>query len=172
MQIHHYHPDTGLYLGAYQADESPLEPGVYLVPAHATENPPPPCEAGERAVWAGDAWRVETIPIDPVLPDPPAPTLADIQTAAVMQIKAHAGTVILARLPSWKQANLTARALELLAAGETGSPEWAAIQAQWTWVKSVRAASDNGEVAVLTAQDIVAAAAALADAISTIEAVQ
>jgi hypothetical protein len=62
MNIFHYHPDTGIYLGQGKADESPLEPGVWLIPAHATEQGPPQLGEGEQAVWTGDGWDVQPIP--------------------------------------------------------------------------------------------------------------
>ncbi|KMJ54778.1 hypothetical protein ACG97_00375 [Vogesella sp. EB] len=34
--IHHYHPVTKEHIGSSEAEESPLEPGVYHVPANAT----------------------------------------------------------------------------------------------------------------------------------------
>lgn len=40
---------AGLLIGETQADESPLEPGVFLIPARCTETPPP-------AEWPGDKW--------------------------------------------------------------------------------------------------------------------
>jgi len=166
MQIHHYHPDTGLLLGTSQADESPLEPGVHLIQAHATASPPPAFGAGERVLWDGAAWRVEAVPVTPA---PPPPTLAESQASAVMRIKAKAGEVILARLPGWKQANLTARAMELLVGGATASPEFAGIQSQWTWVKSVRWESDQGEAAVLVVLDDAGVAAALESALIAID---
>ena len=56
--IHHYHPETGVYIGAGLADPSPMEQGVWLVPAHATDIEPPVAPNGQVAVWAGAAWAV------------------------------------------------------------------------------------------------------------------
>lgn len=66
---------------------------------------------------------------------------------SAVDVKAEARRRILARLPEWKQANLTARGVELLRKGEAS---WTAqelaeadgIHAVWDWVKSVRLASD------------------------------
>jgi hypothetical protein len=41
MKIYNYHIETKHYLGSSNADESPLEPGVFLIPASATKIPPP-----------------------------------------------------------------------------------------------------------------------------------
>jgi hypothetical protein len=59
--IHHYHPETGGFLGSSEADESPLEPGVFLVPAFATLTPPPFFNSDQQAVWRNEAWSVEEI---------------------------------------------------------------------------------------------------------------
>ena len=59
MQIYHYDPVTGEFTGATgAADESPLEPGAYLIPAHATDKPVPTLESGEVAIFATSKWRV------------------------------------------------------------------------------------------------------------------
>lgn len=56
--VYNYDPDTGEYLGLETAYESPMEPGVYLLPAHSTETVPP--EAGEHqaAVYRNGAWTL------------------------------------------------------------------------------------------------------------------
>ena len=56
--VYNYDPDTGECLGPETAHESPLEPGVYLLPAHSTETAPP--EAGEHqaAVYSDGAWTL------------------------------------------------------------------------------------------------------------------
>lgn len=68
MQV--YQTDrNGIFVGAAQADESPLEPGVYLVPAGCVLVPPPAIPAGFRAKWSGAAWLLEDastgLPADP-----------------------------------------------------------------------------------------------------------
>lgn len=73
MRIWNYNPVTGVLIGASEADESPLEPGVYMVPAYATEiSPPPLTPEGEETYWAGDAWATRALP-----PPPPPPTTAE-----------------------------------------------------------------------------------------------
>jgi len=70
MKIYHYHPETGEYLGQGVADESPLEPGVWLIPAHATTQQPPKPGEGQRVVRAGDSWSIEAIPQPEPDPEP------------------------------------------------------------------------------------------------------
>lgn len=56
---------AGYYVGPTTADESPLEKGVYLMPAGCVEAVPPPLGEGRRARWAGDRWMVEASPEPP-----------------------------------------------------------------------------------------------------------
>jgi hypothetical protein len=58
MVIYHYSPDTGEYLGSSEARESPLEPGVPLIPRFATLDAPPVVSMHEAATWDGSAWQV------------------------------------------------------------------------------------------------------------------
>jgi hypothetical protein len=57
-------PD-GRYVGPTEADESPLEPGVWLIPAGAVETPPPEAPKGHFARWSGKAWEVVPVPPEP-----------------------------------------------------------------------------------------------------------
>lgn len=62
-KVYSYDGKTGLYVGETVADESPLEPGVFLIPRHATEQEPPSeIAAGFAAFWRGNIWSVEAIP--------------------------------------------------------------------------------------------------------------
>jgi hypothetical protein len=57
-------PD-GRYVGPTEADESPLEPGVWLIPAGAVETPPPEAPEGHFARWSGKVWEVVPVPAPP-----------------------------------------------------------------------------------------------------------
>lgn len=58
MEIYHYHPVTGEYLGAGQADQDPLEQDNWLVPAFATIAPPPKTGADKSAVFEAVKWTL------------------------------------------------------------------------------------------------------------------
>lgn len=67
--------DDGYYVGPAVADESPLEPGVWMIPAGAVDLPPPEVPAGKRAKYNGARFVLEP------LPAPPAPTPEQIAEA-------------------------------------------------------------------------------------------
>lgn len=54
---------AGLLLGETVADESPLEPGVYLLPAGCTfTSPPVTVPDGQWPRWNGSTWGLVTKP--------------------------------------------------------------------------------------------------------------
>lgn len=55
--IYAIHPETGEYVSQALADPSPLEEGVWLVPALAYLDPPPDALPGWARIRQGDAWR-------------------------------------------------------------------------------------------------------------------
>jgi hypothetical protein len=64
--------DELYYVGAVEADESPLENGVYLIPAGAVDVLPPVVEEGFLAKWNGTSFDFEEIAEPtPVVPTPP-----------------------------------------------------------------------------------------------------
>lgn len=64
---------AGLYLGETVADESPLEPGVLLMPARTTAiAPPTEIPEGRWPRWNGHAWELVNKPADPTALDPVA----------------------------------------------------------------------------------------------------
>lgn len=58
MKIYNYHPEYNNYLGSSMADESPLEPGVWLIPAYATDIEPPTCELNQIQIFNGTSWDI------------------------------------------------------------------------------------------------------------------
>ncbi|MDH1590530.1 phage tail protein [Stutzerimonas stutzeri] len=62
---------AGFYRGETTADESPLEPGVFLLPARCTSVPPPADVPEERwPRWNGAAWVLVNKPAALATPDP------------------------------------------------------------------------------------------------------
>ena len=51
---------TGEFLYEIQCQESPREPGQFLIPANATTVAPPEEQAGKARVWEGSAWGYVT----------------------------------------------------------------------------------------------------------------
>ena len=88
MNIYHYNSD-GFLVGASEADESPLEPGVFLIPAMATETVPPNVAEGMRVRFDGGAWVVESIPEpEPApVPEPDGPVPPSVYTCSPWQIR-------------------------------------------------------------------------------------
>lgn len=61
---------AGYFAGFATADESPLEPGVFLIPGGCIDVSAPAIPDGQRAKWDG-AWVFEGIPQpEPELPTP------------------------------------------------------------------------------------------------------
>ena len=56
MKIYNYHYESRVFLNEEEADESPLEPGVYHIPANATIIPPLEEKFGYNVVWDFDKW--------------------------------------------------------------------------------------------------------------------
>lgn len=74
----------GYFVGTATADESPLEPGVWLFPGGCVDAPVPEVPEGFKALWNGSGFDLEAIPE----PEPePEPTLEERRTAVWEQIK-------------------------------------------------------------------------------------
>lgn len=70
---------NGYFVGASVADESPLEPGEYLIPGGSVDAPPPREPDGTRARWVSGAWVFEST----TAPEPVPPTPEELQAAIV-----------------------------------------------------------------------------------------
>ncbi|HET8685404.1 MAG TPA: hypothetical protein VFM18_01920, partial [Methanosarcina sp.] len=58
MIAYSYDKVTGELLGEEEADESPLCPGEFLVPAFSTLTPPPEAEDRKKAVYKDGSWAL------------------------------------------------------------------------------------------------------------------
>lgn len=48
----------GLYVGSIEAEESPLDPGVFLIPGGCVQVPPPEAPDFKKACWTGKTWQL------------------------------------------------------------------------------------------------------------------
>lgn len=62
---------NGFFVAAVEADPSPKEPGVYLIPAGAIDTSPPVVPAGKAAQWQSGSWVFVDPPVAPGS-EPPA----------------------------------------------------------------------------------------------------
>jgi hypothetical protein len=66
----------GVFVGPVECDESPLEPGVFLVPAGAVTEAPPQYSDKQFAQWDGSDWVIQTVPEPEPEPEPaPVPDI-------------------------------------------------------------------------------------------------
>jgi hypothetical protein len=76
------------FTGVTFADESPLEPGVYLLPARTVNTQPPQIPEGKIAKW-DNGWSFEDIPSEEITPptvEPPVlPVELSRRTAYMME---------------------------------------------------------------------------------------
>ena len=75
MKIYNYHPQTFEYINESLADESPLEPGVFLIPACATTQPPLAAQDGKLVCFHNDQWVYQDIIVEPTVEELDIPQL-------------------------------------------------------------------------------------------------
>ena len=59
MQIYYFHPASSELTGSFTADENPMEPGQFLLPAYATPITPPGTGAHQTAVFIDGSWLLK-----------------------------------------------------------------------------------------------------------------
>lgn len=84
----------GYFVAPTQADESPLEPGVFLIPGGCADAPPPTIPQGKRARWDGAAFVLEDIPAPPAPVTPPPPTRSELVAIVLAKAKAQRLTMM------------------------------------------------------------------------------
>lgn len=73
---------NGYYVGSVMADESPLEPGVYHIPAGAVDATPPSIPFGKAALFENNRFVIVDIPTPPApIEQTPPPLTAEQQEA-------------------------------------------------------------------------------------------
>lgn len=80
--------DNGFFVCPTDADESPLEPGVFILPRGAVDLAPPTVPAGQRAKVVGGVWAFEPIPPEPEPEQPPEPTFEQKKAALFAAFRA------------------------------------------------------------------------------------
>lgn len=90
--VYHYHPETHVYLGSTEAIESPLEPGVFFCPAHATlTSPAAEIHESQVNVWdnTNSVWTQQELPATPQaeLPNQTLPPIPDQLPDALTQLR-------------------------------------------------------------------------------------
>lgn len=135
----------GVFVMAVEADESPLEPGVYLIPGGAVDAAPPDVPTGQRARWDGSAFALEPLPTAQPLPIWQPPTPQQLQADALRRIDQDADAIVRDvigdRGEEYRQAE--ADALAFQAAGFTGpAPASVAVWAQASGMTEQAAAED------------------------------
>ena len=79
MEIYNY-DEAGFFLSVGEADESPLEEGVFLIPARATTVAPPAMQAGYLLKFDGDEWGYLPVTEPEIEPTPePVVTVAMLE---------------------------------------------------------------------------------------------
>lgn len=82
MKIVYQADHAGLYAGEVEADESPLEPGVYLMPSGCVEVAPPTnIPDGKWPRWNGAAWQFVNRPAPAAVQSDPVAKLAAFLSA-------------------------------------------------------------------------------------------
>lgn len=91
MKIYSYDRVTGAYHGSANADESPMDPGVFLIPAFATTQAPPTAALGFEARFdsAADLWELVAVAppqIEVFTPLTPAQRVAALRVILTDQV--------------------------------------------------------------------------------------
>lgn len=77
----------GVFLSAVEADESPLEKGVFLIPAGAVDATPPSVPEKCFAKWNGSAFDIFPIPVPEPAPEPEPATKEEILATFTSEIQ-------------------------------------------------------------------------------------
>lgn len=98
MRYHSFDHAGYVYVGSFDADEDPQNPGEYLLPAFATWTPPPPLKGEECARFVQGAWVVDApppaAPVPFVVPQVPQHAGAHVEAAPVDRVRFARGQLL------------------------------------------------------------------------------
>lgn len=77
--VYLFDAETKRFTGSYSAQESPLEPGVYVTPVCSVDVPPPV----PASVWVDGEWQPVTLVFEGVQP----PSLGEVKAAAIASVR-------------------------------------------------------------------------------------
>lgn len=111
---------AGAYVGEADAFESPLEPGVFHLPAGCVEDPPPPAVEGKERRYLDGAWGyVDIIPPDePEAPEAPELTLGEqkmLRLANLNELASGLANSLTAGYPEFEKLTWEQQRIEVLA---------------------------------------------------------
>lgn len=90
-KIVYRYDENNCYIGTDRAFESPLEKGVFHIPANCTEIEPPEEKEGFKIKWNGEAWEYEEIPKEP---EPEPPTFDELKANKLVEVDDWTATKI------------------------------------------------------------------------------
>jgi len=98
--------ENGYFVGTTFADESPLENGVYLLPANSVEAEEPSVPDGYKALWVG-SWLLEEIsePETETVPEPEIDPILLLREVRNSRLESTDWWVLPDRTPTQAQLN-------------------------------------------------------------------
>ena len=93
--------DQGYFVGYATAYESPLEQGVFLLPAGSVDTEAPAVPDGKRAKWTGQGWAFEDLPQPDPEPQPEPETIEQWRARAA--VSRAQGKAALIQMGLWQQ---------------------------------------------------------------------
>jgi hypothetical protein len=85
---------NGFFTGLTTADESPLEPGVFLLPAGAVDAPEPEHKDGFSSKWNGSGFVKVPVPGQAPEPVTTPPTVAELKAQALAQTRMERAPIV------------------------------------------------------------------------------
>jgi hypothetical protein len=85
---------NGLFVGLTTADESPLEEGVYLLPAGTVDAPEPEHKDGFNSKWNGSVFVKVPVPKPKTEPVATPPSVAQLKAQALAQTRIERAPIV------------------------------------------------------------------------------